>query len=427
MRVLLFTLEYPPFKGGVAKYYSDIVEHWPADQELRSPAGDRNSAAGDEIFVLDNNGNSLIKPTIWPHWLPALYRLVRTVRKKKIDHVLVGHILPLGTAAWLASIFMKFDYSVFLHGVDINYAYRVSLRPGSGQAHIPSTRLRADADRGNNILRLLSRSSRKRWLTKIILKSAKNIICNSNYSANITRKILDKKFHEKIIVVNPGVDYPKFDMRYAPALSAAEGMRDQRKNCHLENKFIIFSLGRLVKRKGFDTMIEAMPYILEEHPNTVYIIAGAGLDEDYLKGIINDLPEAARGAVRLIGPVSEDDKWAWLRACDIFAMPNRDIENGKGIDAEGFGIVYLEANLAGKPVIAGEAGGTDEAVIDHESGIIVDGDSADAVADGAIELLRDPMLRLELGEEGMRRALREFNVKNQVGKIYNIINEQPNG
>ncbi len=66
MKILLFTLEYPPFKGGIANYYGNIVKHWPKP---------------NEIFVLDNNKNKLIKNWLYPKWLLAFFQLKKLLKK----------------------------------------------------------------------------------------------------------------------------------------------------------------------------------------------------------------------------------------------------------------------------------------------------------------------------------------------------------
>lgn len=398
MKTLLFTLEYPPFKGGIAKYYSDVKNNWPEP---------------DSIYVLNSNENQLISKFGWPKWRKAIKVLHREIKNKNINHVLVGQVLPLGTVAWLVQKTLKFQYSIFIHGLDINFSQR---------------------------------SWRKKLLTKIILKNASNIICISSYGARIIEELLPSS-KNKIKIIHPAVEYPNL-LSSAVLANEDQSLNPNRSlvsKLKSENKLIIFSIGRLVKRKGFDMMIKAMPKILDKIPNVSYIIAGTGPDEEYLNRLSesrgrNYIPPSGNSAQRLaseepissvqdrqssildsserfIGKISEEDKWVWLKACDVFVTPCRDIDG----DTEGFGIVFLEANLAGKPVIAGRSGGVTDAVIDYETGILVDPNSVDDIAEGVIELLRKPQLRHELGEQGMRRALEKFDVKQQVKNLHKII------
>jgi phosphatidylinositol alpha-1,6-mannosyltransferase len=183
----------------------------------------------------------------------------------------------------------------------------------------------------------------------------------------------------------------------------------------LQNKLVLLSLGRLTKRKGVDMVIKAMNEISAGAENLVYVIAGAGPEADDLKKIAAALPEEIKNNIIFLGQISDDDKWAWLELCDIFIMPSRDIAG----DYEGFGIVYLEANLAGKPVIAGDSGGVRDAVINNINGLLVNPENTQEIAAAVIKLAADTELRKALGEQGKRRAVENFNAKKQVQKLVN--------
>jgi phosphatidylinositol alpha-1,6-mannosyltransferase len=94
----------------------------------------------------------------------------------------------------------------------------------------------------------------------------------------------------------------------------------------------------------------------------------------------------------------------WLRAADVFASPCRS--RWAGLEVEGFGIVFAEAALAGLPVIAGDSGGAPEAVIQGETGLVVDGHSVQQVAAGLAAILRRTSeQRREMGARGRELAL----------------------
>ncbi len=98
-------------------------------------------------------------------------------------------------------------------------------------------------------------------------------------------------------------------------------------------------------------------------------------------------------------------------------MPSRDIEG----DFEGFGIVYLEANLCGKPVIAGNSGGVKDAVSDGVSGLMVEPENLEGIANAISRLSNDKDLRDKLGSQGKERAIREFSWENQAANLCKII------
>jgi len=366
MRFLLFTLEYPPFKGGVADYYEKIAEHWPEKEN---------------IFVLNNNKGRLISRALpFFKWLPSLWRLAIFCKAKKINHVLVGNILPLGIPAYVLHKIFSLKYSVILHGLDYNFAFK---------------------------------TERKSFITRRILASAEKIICANSYVAGLVLEENGGPLKEKIIVSNPGIIVTGFNpLEIGP--DPAEKIREE---YNLKGKTVMLSLGRLVKRKGVDYVLKIFPKALEAAPDLVYIIAGVGPDESYLKDKWLALPDKVRDRIVFAGKLSNEEKLAWLSLCDFFIMPSRKI-NG---DVEGFGIVYLEANLAGKPVIAGDSGGVRDAVADGVSGLLVNPDEKREILAAVIKLAKDGEFRKELGEAGKRRVLDEFDARKLVYKLYEAL------
>ena len=165
----------------------------------------------------------------------------------------------------------------------------------------------------------------------------------------------------------------------------------------------MLSVGRLSRRKGFDMIIRCLPQLLQQGLDIQYVLIGIGEDSDYLTGLAIELGISER--VHLLGHVSPEDLPRWYNACDLFAMPNRNI-NG---DTEGFGMVYLEAAACGKPVISGKAGGTGSAVIDGITGLRVDGEKVEEVAAAMKKLLTDREYASRLGGQGYSRAIADFS------------------
>lgn len=345
MKTLLITCEYPPFKGGVANYYGQLVANWP----------------------------TLEAPTVWEikgSWWRLIPRLLRYWREYPEALLIVGHILPLGTAAWLASRFRKGKYVVVLHGMDFTFAHK---------------------------------KRRKAFLSKLILTEAKKIIAANSYVAALISERYPN-LSSKITVVNPGI--------------SSAGRPDQenlapflREKYQLYNKVILLTLGRLVARKGVDNTIKALSKLEPgERAGLAYVVVGSGPEEANLRR----LAEETGVAVIFTGSVSEDEKWSWLNLCDILIMPAREIDG----DFEGFGIVYLEANLNGKPVIAGRSGGVSDAVADGISGLLVDPEDQKAIAAAIKILSTDLEQREKLGVLGRARALENFSWKKKAQEFY---------
>lgn len=361
MKTLLFTSEFPPFKGGVANYYGQLANYWPINEKL---------------LVLNNNKGELIKNSDFLPWWPAIGALKRKIGKNQIDYVLVGQLLPLGTVTWFLSWFYPFQYAVFLHGMDLSFALR---------------------------------SGRKKWLASLILKRADRIICANSY---VAEKV--EEFYQggsKISVVNPGVPAG------APPVDAKDLM-ELDNTYNLAGKTVLFSLGRLVKRKGVDQTIKALEEITEPViDNLIYFIGGAGPREEYLRRLV---PDRLAKKIIFLGELSEKEKWLWLKRSDIFIMPARNIDG----DFEGFGIVYLEANLSGKPVIAGNAGGIKDAVRDNYNGLLVDPENPVSIKEAIHKLALDKNLCEKLGQQGRQRAIQEFNWEKQTAKLVGVITTQ---
>lgn len=355
MKTLLFTIEYPPFKGGVANYYGNLVKYWPE---------------ADNIFVLNNNENQLIKKFALPKWAPACRALRKTIKKNKIEHIIVGHLLPLGTLAYRTSLFSHIKYSVILHGMDFAFAQKIF---------------------------------RKRFLAKLILNRAEKIICSNHHTAHLVQQTI--KNPDKVIVVNPGITEQETDPLIVKQLKEQYG---------LDDKIVMFSLSRLVKRKGHDKIIKLMPELTKRIPNLRYFISGEGPDRLYLEELAKDNPN-----IKFLGKISDEEKEAWLEICDFFAMPSRNIEG----DFEGFGIVYMEAAMHHKPVIAGESGGVKDAVQGGITGILVNPERDDQILNSIIQLATKEDTRKQLGEQAYTRAKNDFRWEDKIQKIFNELNK----
>jgi phosphatidylinositol alpha-1,6-mannosyltransferase len=368
MKVLLFTLEYPPFKGGIANYYQNIVKYWPEPADFFVLADSQNKSHDKKITY-----TPLLFRFIYPRWVLSFFKLFSQILKYKIDHILVGHLLPLGTVTYFVSRISRTKYSVIIHGMDFAFALR---------------------------------KKRKRFLSALILKNSQKIICSNSYVASLLTDFLGENYSSKIEVVNPGVDAG--DFKYNKDL--ADKLI---KKYDLSNKIILLSIGRLVKRKGFDKVVAVMDEVKKAVPNLFYVLAGNGPDKDYIKGYQKNSVD-----ILYLDNLSDEEKWTWLALCDIFIMPSRNIDG----DFEGFGIVYLEASLARKPVIGGNSGGIPDAVKEAYSGILVDPDDTEKIKEAIVNLATNKELCQKLGQQGRARALDDFNWPKQIKKMHYLLN-----
>jgi phosphatidylinositol alpha-1,6-mannosyltransferase len=163
----------------------------------------------------------------------------------------------------------------------------------------------------------------------------------------------------------------------------------------------VVTVSRLAERyKGHDVMIEAIRLAIEVVPDLEWVVIGNGRLRMWLQERARERGIADH--VRFLGEVPRDARDSWLDRADVFALPSRIPDEGTG--GEGFGIVYLEAAAHRLPVVAANEGGAVDAVVDGETGLLVDPRDERALADALIALLRDRALATRLGDSGARRA-----------------------
>jgi phosphatidylinositol alpha-1,6-mannosyltransferase len=207
-------------------------------------------------------------------------------------------------------------------------------------------------------------------------------------SAWTSRRILELGIApEKVKVIYNGVDHKKF---FPGPVDEAIQARHQ-----LHGKRTILTVARLDARKGHETVLRAMPAILKQIPNLVYVIVGDGPQRPALEQLVSSLGIA--GHVEFARGVSDTEVPAYYRTCDLFVQPNRRMPDG---DDEGFGLVFLEAGACRRPVIGGRSGGVPEAVVDGETGLLVNGDSVEETADAITRVLANPELSSRMACKG---------------------------
>jgi len=176
-----------------------------------------------------------------------------------------------------------------------------------------------------------------------------------------------------------------------------------------DDEKIILSVGNLAQGaeyKGFDIVVRALPRILSEMPKVRYVIVGEGPGRSTLQRLAAELGVAER--VVFAGELSDAELASCYQECDVFVLPSGAPDSKGGWHGEGFGRVYAEASIAGKPVVASRVGGAVEAVLDGKTGLLVNPGSPEEVAEAVITVLRQPDLAMALGRAGRDRALNDF-------------------
>jgi len=361
-KALLITIDFPPRVGGVANYLSNICSNVPSDKIVVLVSKEKKSDEFDKKQSYKIYRHKLLFKYLPLKWLRAFWPVLKIVRKEKIEIIHTSHVLPIGYVAYLFKKAFKIPYIVYTHGLDI-------LHPQSN-------------DR------------KKHWLKKI-LQNAEQVIANSSFTANEVNKLGIQQ--EKIKIINPCLDLSEYQE------PTEEDIKKLKSKYNLENKKVLLTIGRLVERKGIDMVIKSLPEVLKQIPNLVYVIAGNGSDKKRLEGLIKECN--LENKVIFVGKIELEKLNLYYSLADIFIMASRQLANG---DVEGFGIVYLEANLYGKPVIAGRSGGVPDAVEDGVNGLLVNPESVEEISKAIIKLFQDQELYNSLAEQGRTRVNGKF-------------------
>lgn len=186
---------------------------------------------------------------------------------------------------------------------------------------------------------------------------------------------------------------------------------------NLVNKKLIVCVSRLMERKGQDQLIAAMPNIVSHIPNAHLVIVGGGNFETKLRNLAGN--SSARSHITFTGKVAYEQLPLWYAAADVFAMPCRT--RNAGWDVEGLGIVYLEASASEVPVIAGDSGGAPDAVLEGETGYVVDGTNVGQIENAILRVLTDDDLAHRLGRRGREWVLEKWTWDRAVNRLQALL------
>ncbi|HCT76379.1 MAG TPA: alpha-(1-2)-phosphatidylinositol mannosyltransferase [Micromonosporaceae bacterium] len=345
MRTLLITNDFPPRPGGIQRFVHDLAVRLPAGELVVYSSDWRGSAAFDaeQPFPVIRYPGKVLLPT------PRVARICQEIADAEgCDRVWFGAAAPLGLLA----------RGLGRRAVALTHGHEV------GWAALPLARtaLRRIAD-GCDVITYLTEYQRQR-LAPVVGDRAR--------LKRLTPAVDSTAYH-------PDVD--------GSAVRAALG---------LEGRPVIVCVSRLVPRKGQDTLVRALPLIRREVPDAALLLVGGGPHRTKVQRLALELEVADH--VVLTGSVPWQQLPAHYAAGDVFAMPCRT--RNFGLDVEGLGIVYLEASASGLPVVAGDSGGAPDAVREGETGFVVPGRDAKALADRLITLLKDPALARKMGTAG---------------------------
>jgi glycosyltransferase involved in cell wall biosynthesis len=178
-------------------------------------------------------------------------------------------------------------------------------------------------------------------------------------------------------------------------------------------------LGRMEHRKGTVELLQAVPVVLAQVPETRFVLIGA--DRPHCPGgkthaayLRDDFPASVQSHVALLGRLPQPEVDRWLQTADVFVAPSR---------YESFGLVFVEAMRWGTPVVGTTAGGIPEIVEDGRTGLLVPPESPVDLAATLVRLLADPELRDRLGAQGRRRAETVFSAEQMALRTASLYRE----
>lgn len=376
-KILLITNDFPPyFSGGISNYYYNLTMHtsnlnikvmapWSVDAKEYDSSKGLNTL---RVMVP-------ISPKVTNRTLQMVLFLITSLVecfRHKIDAVVIGH-LYLAPIGYILKLIRGIPYFLIMYG-------------GEHQRY------------SKGVI-----SSR---ITRGLVNKSQAIIAISRYAKDaIVRGWGDRK---NIHILHPGVSVE----RYSPDKG------DKNHPLNNEDKFILLTVGTLVKRKGHDNVIKALHKIRDKAPNISYLIIGKGPEMDNLKELAYEKLGLGE-MVKFLGFMEDEKLVNYYNLCDVFIMPSRKTDDKFG--TEGFGIVYLEANACEKPVIGGRSGGVPDAVLDGETGILVDPESVDEIAEAILYLYKNPDVARRLGKNGRKRVEAEFRWEKIADEFERII------
>ena len=380
--LMLNTMNFPPAHGGIASYAYEIARHLCAmgDEVLVATFPSPGAAAFDtgqpyrtvrrdlyHFEAPDSRAHPIRFLLAYALKIAAMtIHLAWLALRHRVDgiHVIVWN--PGAVAAWTVSRLFGIPYYVSAHAREV----------------------------------FLRRDSRTRPLMRALFSGARKAFAVSHF----TKAILVREGvpPDRVEVIFNGTDPAKF----SPDVDADE----VRRRHGMEGRRVILTVSRLEPRKGVDVVLRALVDLVRTFPDLLYVVVGDGSERRRWTAMAGELGLAEH--VRFVNRVDEGEMIRLYAASELFVLPCRElVVEGDVVDAEGFGIAFLEASACGKPVVAGRSGGVGDAVVDGETGLLVDPRDAQGLSAAMKRLLSDRALAEELGRNGRRRVVEELDWK----------------
>ena len=372
-RTLVVTNDFPTRRGGIESFVYALADRLPAGEVVVYTASMPGDAEFDALlpFPVVRDKSTMLLPT------PMVSRRVADVlRAEGCDSVLFGAAAPLGLLA------------DGLRAAGANRIVGLTHGHETWWARIPAARraLRKIGD-GCDVLTYVSEFCRRRIASAL--------------SADVA---------ERMQRLPPGVDTTVF----RPGVGGA-AIRDRLGID--QHRPVLVSVSRFVDRKGQDALIKAMPWVLRSIPEALLLLVGDGPTRRRMERLARDT--GVVDSVVFAGAVPWSEAPGWFDVGDVFAMPCRTRKGG--LEPEALGIVFLEAQACGHPVLVGDSGGAPETVLHGETGYVVDPFNPVGIGVRAADLLADLDGARLMGEKGRAWVEREWTWEMSVSTLSGLL------
>lgn len=377
-KTLCITNDFGPRAGGIESFVIGLIERAPfgsvivyTGTQIGSEAYDRSWSENFGVTVIRDRAKILL-PT--PR---VAKRCQEIVKRENVLNVFFGAAAPLGLLS---------------HG----------LRKAGAERIVALTH-------GHEVW--WAKLPPFRWALRRIGNGVDALTYLGSFTGGEVSKALSTKARLAMVQIAPGIDTEHFQ----PQIEIEE----LRNSLDLQGKRVIVSVGRLVHRKGQDTLVEALPRIIAEFPDAHLLFVGVGphLKNIHKRAVLLGVLDH----ITFVGRVQYQELPQFFSLGEIFAMPSRS--RFAGLEVEGLGIVYLEASSCGLPVVGGKSGGAPDALIEGETGFAVDGRNSDEVSNAIIKLLRDPIAAKAMGARGREWVVAEWEWSKWSKKFNALLSE----
>ncbi|WP_282134465.1 glycosyltransferase family 4 protein [Seonamhaeicola maritimus] len=330
----IVTSEFPPQPGGIGNHAYNLAKQLKQHDFEVSVIADARSTTGAEETLFDKT----LPFEVHRVWVKNVRLFIYLKRFVLLSRVLRHHDLVIASgkfSLWSVgffSLFYKRRYIAVVHGTEVNF-----------------------------------QSFLLRFLVDLALTRFSKIIAVSSY----TKSLLKSKFQQKTTVIPNGFDFANWQRHDEPTSPIKGSPR-------------LITVGNVTERKGQLQVIRHLPKLIETYPDCHYHCVGIPTNKDlylqeaYALGVQNH--------VTFHGKVAQEDLVGLVQASDIFVMLSTETETG---DVEGFGIAIIEANALGIPAIGTRGSGIVDAILDGQSGLLIDGGNGGAFVDGVKTILND--------------------------------------